>query len=45
MEELKKLITEAWENRELLKEKKYEEAVRETVDLLDKGRLAMQVLG
>jgi len=39
MEELKKLITEAWENRELLKEKKYEEAVRETVDLLDKGKI------
>ncbi|RMD46878.1 MAG: 2,3,4,5-tetrahydropyridine-2,6-dicarboxylate N-succinyltransferase [Aquificota bacterium] len=39
MEELKNLITQAWENRELLKEKKYEEAVRETVDLLDKGKI------
>ncbi len=39
MEELKKLITEAWENRELLKEKKYQDAVRETIDLLDKGKI------
>jgi len=39
MEELKKLVTQAWENRELLKEKKYQEAVRETIDLLDKGKV------
>ena len=39
MEELKKLIQEAWENRELLKEKKYQDAVRETIDLLDKGKV------
>jgi len=39
MEELKNLITQAWENRELLKEKKYQDAVRETVDLLDKGEI------
>ena len=39
MEELKNLITEAWENRELLKEKKYQDAVRETIDLLDKGKI------
>ncbi|NPA57980.1 MAG: 2,3,4,5-tetrahydropyridine-2,6-dicarboxylate N-succinyltransferase [Aquificae bacterium] len=39
MEELKKLITQAWENRELLKEKKYQDAVRETIDLLDKGKI------
>jgi 2,3,4,5-tetrahydropyridine-2-carboxylate N-succinyltransferase len=39
MEELKKLITQAWENRDLLKEKKYKDAVRETVDLLDKGKV------
>ncbi|SNZ09695.1 2,3,4,5-tetrahydropyridine-2-carboxylate N-succinyltransferase [Persephonella hydrogeniphila] len=39
MEELKQLITEVWENRELLKEKKYRDAVRETVDLLDKGKI------
>ena len=39
MEELKNLITQAWNNRELLKEKKYKDAVRETVDLLDKGKI------
>ncbi|WP_029519959.1 2,3,4,5-tetrahydropyridine-2,6-dicarboxylate N-succinyltransferase [Persephonella sp. IF05-L8] len=39
MEELKNLIVEAWENRELLKEKKYQDAVRETIDLLDKGKV------
>ena len=39
MEELKNLIIEAWENRELLKEKKYQDAVRETIDLLDKGKI------
>ncbi len=39
MEELKNLIVEAWENRELLKEKKYQDAVRETIDMLDKGKV------
>jgi 2,3,4,5-tetrahydropyridine-2-carboxylate N-succinyltransferase len=39
MEELKRLILEAWENRELLKENKYKEAVRETIDLLDNGKI------
>ncbi len=39
MEELKNLISQVWENRELLKEKEYQDAVRETVDLLDKGKL------
>ncbi len=39
MEELKSLITEAWENRELLKEKKYKDAVREVIDMLDKGKI------
>jgi len=39
MEELKKLILEAWENRELLKENKYKEAIRETIDLLDNGKI------
>ncbi len=39
MEELKQFITEAWENKELLKEKKYKDAIRETIDLLDKGKL------
>ncbi|MBK3333088.1 2,3,4,5-tetrahydropyridine-2,6-dicarboxylate N-succinyltransferase [Persephonella atlantica] len=39
MEELKSLISQVWENRELLKEKKYVDAVRETVDLLDRGKI------
>ncbi|RUM59120.1 MAG: 2,3,4,5-tetrahydropyridine-2,6-dicarboxylate N-succinyltransferase [Persephonella sp.] len=39
MEELKNLIFEAWDNRELLKENKYKEAVREVIDLLDKGKV------
>ncbi|NPA52429.1 MAG: 2,3,4,5-tetrahydropyridine-2,6-dicarboxylate N-succinyltransferase [Aquificae bacterium] len=39
MEQLKKLILEAWENRDLLKEKRYQEAVREVIDLLDKGKI------
>jgi len=39
LEELKQLIQQAWENRELLKEKKYQDAVRETIDLLDKGKV------
>ncbi len=39
MEEFRKLIQEAWENRELLKDDKYKEAVREVIDLLDKGKI------
>lgn len=39
MEELKTLILQAWENRELLKEKKYKDAIREVVDLLDNGKI------
>ncbi|WP_297888746.1 2,3,4,5-tetrahydropyridine-2,6-dicarboxylate N-succinyltransferase [Sulfurihydrogenibium sp.] len=39
MEDLKNLITQAWENRELLKDNKYKEAVRETIDLLDTGKI------
>ncbi len=39
MEELKSLIIEAWENRELLKENKYKDAVREVIELLDKGKV------
>lgn len=39
MEELKSLISQAWENRELLKDNKYKEAVRETIDLLDNGKI------
>ncbi len=39
MEGLKNLVVEAWENRELLKEGKYKDAIREVIDLLDKGKL------
>jgi 2,3,4,5-tetrahydropyridine-2-carboxylate N-succinyltransferase len=33
------LISEAWNNRELLKEKKYSNAVKEIIEDVDKGRL------
>lgn len=36
---MKELITEVWNNRELLKEKKYSDAVRSTIEELDKGRI------
>ncbi len=39
MEELKNLIVEAWENKELLEEKKYQDAVREVIEMLDKGKV------
>jgi len=39
VEELKNNILQAWENRELLKEKKYQDAVKEVIDLLDKGKI------
>lgn len=37
--ELKQLIAEAWGNRELLKDKKYSDAVRAVIEEVDKGRL------
>lgn len=37
--ELQTLISEAWQNRELLKEKKYIDAVKAAVEEVDKGRL------
>jgi 2,3,4,5-tetrahydropyridine-2-carboxylate N-succinyltransferase len=37
--ELKQLILEAWENRELLKSAKYSDAVRAVIEEVDKGRL------
>lgn len=37
--ELKELILAAWNNRELLKEKKYSDAVRDVIEETDKGRL------
>ncbi|HKC35438.1 MAG TPA: 2,3,4,5-tetrahydropyridine-2,6-dicarboxylate N-succinyltransferase [Chitinophagaceae bacterium] len=36
---MKELILEAWANRELLKEKKYSDAVRAVIEEIDKGRL------
>jgi len=45
MKDLEKLINEAFENKELLNESIYKEAVKETIDLLDKGkvRVATQI--
>lgn len=37
--ELQQLIEAAWANRELLKEAKYEQAVHDTIEEIDKGRL------
>src|ERR1035441_1090859 len=37
--ELEKLIGEAWENRELLKEEIYASAVRNVIEKVDKGEL------
>lgn len=39
MQELKIIIEDAWENRELLKEDKATKAIREVIDLLDSGKL------
>jgi 2,3,4,5-tetrahydropyridine-2-carboxylate N-succinyltransferase len=37
--ESQSLILEAWANRELLKDKKYAEAVKAVIEEVDKGRL------
>ena len=37
--ELKSIINEAWANRELLKENKYTDAVKQVIEEVDKGRL------
>jgi 2,3,4,5-tetrahydropyridine-2,6-dicarboxylate N-succinyltransferase len=37
--ELKKLIEEAWSNRELLQNNTYSDAVRTVIEEVDKGRL------
>src|ERR1700761_5454305 len=37
--ELQQLILEAWNNRELLKEEKYVNAVKNVIEEVDKGRL------
>lgn len=39
MENLRQLIEAAWDNRALLKEAKYQTAVRELIALLDKGKV------
>jgi 2,3,4,5-tetrahydropyridine-2-carboxylate N-succinyltransferase len=39
MQQLKELIQAAYGNRELLKENRYEEAVHDTINLVDKGEL------
>jgi len=39
MEEIRKIIDSAWENRELLKEQNTIDTIRKVVDLLDKGTL------
>jgi len=39
MTELKKTIEAAWDNREMLKEPEVQRAIRELVDLLDKGHV------
>ncbi len=36
---MEKIISAAWENRELLKEKETQACIREIIDLLDKGKL------
>src|SRR3712207_2046498 len=36
---MKELITEAWNQRELLKDKKHRDAVRSVIEEVDKGRL------
>jgi 2,3,4,5-tetrahydropyridine-2-carboxylate N-succinyltransferase len=39
IKEMQDLILEAWSNRELLKEKKYTDAVKAVIEEVDKGRL------
>ncbi|RYZ50852.1 MAG: 2,3,4,5-tetrahydropyridine-2,6-dicarboxylate N-succinyltransferase [Sphingobacteriales bacterium] len=39
MEDLRVMISEAYDNRELLKDEKYKEAVRTLIEEVDKGRL------
>jgi len=43
--ESKELITTAWNNRELLKENRYAEAVRSVIEELDKGQLRVAAPG
>ncbi|MGK0368972.1 MAG: 2,3,4,5-tetrahydropyridine-2-carboxylate N-succinyltransferase, partial [Bacteroidia bacterium] len=39
MKELKEIILAAWENRDLLKEDNTIAAIRELIELIDKGQL------
>lgn len=39
MQDLQQLIEQTWENRELLKEATTQDAIREVIELLDKGQL------
>ncbi|MBT8293472.1 MAG: 2,3,4,5-tetrahydropyridine-2,6-dicarboxylate N-succinyltransferase, partial [Eudoraea sp.] len=39
MKELQNTIEKAWENRELLKEPKTQDAIREVIQLIDDGKL------
>lgn len=39
MSDLKNIIEAAWENRELLKEQSTQDAIREMIELVDKGKL------
>ncbi|MCG2459879.1 2,3,4,5-tetrahydropyridine-2,6-dicarboxylate N-succinyltransferase [Flavobacteriaceae bacterium F89] len=39
MTDLRKIIEKAWENRELIKENKTQDAIRQIIDLLDNGKL------
>ena len=39
MEQIKNLITEAWEDRNLLHETKYQDAIRKVIEAVDKGAL------
>jgi 2,3,4,5-tetrahydropyridine-2-carboxylate N-succinyltransferase len=43
--ELKQLIAEAWANRDLLKEARYTDAVKEVIEEVDKGRLRVAEVG
>ena len=39
MQEIRKIIESAWERRDLLKNSEIQEAIRKTIELLDKGKL------
>ncbi len=45
LDELKAQVSEAWADREKLKERPHAKAVRETIELLDKGALRVAAKG